>query len=351
MSIAPARTTALSNRWNSALLRPAIGLGIGVLLVIVFLQLVSFSRVYKRLEHLNIPLALLCGAVFLAAFVVRALRWRLFLRPHRIGIRRVVSIYFIAMFINWLLPIRAGELAKCLLLRRSDGIQISESLATVTMDKAMDLLPAVALVLLLPATQIHLTHTLWLLLLTALVALGSGALVLIIAAWRRDRMLAWLTGIVAAVLPQRVRVRVEPSVRLFVDTLIKLIQRPRLLLVASAYTLVAVCLDATFCYLAFRAVGVAVSVPTVLFGYTLYNLAYLLPTPPGQIGSNELFGLLIFSGVFGVSRSGVGAMFVFSHPWTAILMASCGTICLSSMGMTVRGTFGLARNGGSEAAP
>jgi uncharacterized protein (TIRG00374 family) len=348
MSVTP--VPVRTGRWNGALLRTLAGVGIGVLLVIVFLQLVNFSRIYGRLEHLDIPLALLSGAVFLAAYVVRALRWRLLLRPHRVGVRRVVSIYFVAIFINWLLPIRGGEIAKSLLLRRTDQIPISESLATVTMDKALDLVPALALVALLPATRIHLSHTLWILLLTALVALTLGGLVIAVAAWRRDRTLAWLTRLTAAVLPRRARARVEPFVQLFVDTLIGLVRRPRLLLVTIGFTAVAVCLDATFCYLAFRAVGVGVAMPTVLFGYTLYNLAYLLPTPPGQIGSNELIGLLIFSGVFGVSRAGVGAMFVFSHPWTAVLMATCGMVCLSSMGLTLRTTFGLTRSAGTEEA-
>jgi hypothetical protein len=73
-------------------------------------------------------------------------------------------------------------------------------------------------------------------------------------------------------------------------------------------------------------------------------MAFVLPTPPGQIGSNELIGLLIFSGMFGVNRAGVGAMFLFSHPWTAILMAASGLICLGAMGLTLRSTLRLARD-------
>ena len=76
--------------------------------------------------------------------------------------------------------------------------------------------------------------------------------------------------------------------------------------------------------------------------YTLYNLAFILPSPPGQIGSNELIGLLVFSGVFGLPRSEVGAMFVFSHPWTGLLMTCSGLACLSSMGLTLRGALRLA---------
>jgi uncharacterized membrane protein YbhN (UPF0104 family) len=95
--------------------------------------------------------------------------------------------------------------------------------------------------------------------------------------------------------------------------------------------------------LAFRAVGVNASAPTVLYGYTFFNLAFILPTPPGQVGSNEVIGLLIFSGLFGLSRQGVGAMFLFSHPWTAVLMVVSGLVCLSAMGLSLRGALCLAR--------
>ena len=103
-------------------------------------------------------------------------------------------------------------------------------------------------------------------------------------------------------------------------------------------------LDALFCLLAFWAVGVNVPLLVVLYGYTLFNLSFILPSPPGQVGSNELIGLLIFSGVFRVDRAGVGAMFLFSHPWTGLLMTCSGLACLSAMGLTLRSTLRLARD-------
>jgi hypothetical protein len=42
-------------------------------------------------------------------------------------------------------------------------------------------------------------------------------------------------------------------------------------------------------------------------------------------------------------------MFLFSHPWTAILMAVSGLACLSAMGLTLRGTMRLAQvSGGND---
>jgi uncharacterized protein (TIRG00374 family) len=327
-----------------SVLRTAAGICVGGVLILTFLRLVNVSAVYAHLEHLSIGLALLCGVAFLGAYFVRALRWRCFLRAWDVGIGRAAAVYQVATFLNWLLPIRGGELAKSLLLRRLNAIPVSQSLATITMDKSMDLLPAVALIALLPFLGLELTGPLWGLLLFALAVVGLGAVVLALAAWRRDRVLTFLMRPLAAILPGRLAGRVGPFIEQFVDTLVGLIRQPRLLLAATGYTALAVALDALFCSLAFRAVGVGVTLPVVLYGYTLYNLAFLLPTPPGQVGSNELVGLLIFSGLFGLHRAGVGAMFLFSHPWTAILMTASGLLCLSVMGLSLRSTLRLVRD-------
>src|ERR671935_226850 len=163
-----------------------------------------------------------------------------------------------------------------------------------------------------------------------------------LVAWRRDRTLSGFRRLLGIVVPRAALQRVEPFLVRFVDTLLALTRRPRVLLVAVAYTAVAVCLDALFCLLAFSAVGVRVAPAVVLYGYTFFNLAFILPTPPGQVGSNEFIGLLIFSGLFGLSRQGVGAMFLFSHPWTAVLMVTSGLVCLSVMGLTLRSALRLA---------
>jgi uncharacterized protein (TIRG00374 family) len=329
-------------RVRAVALRTAVGLCVGALLTVTFLRLVDLGAVLAHLSHLSIGFALLCGVAFLAAYVVRAMRWRCLLRPCEVSIRRAAAIYQVATFLNWLLPIRGGELAKSVLLRRTNGIPVSRSLATVGMDKAMDLLPAVGLLALLPFVSWRLSRPLWLLLLSALAAVAIAALVLALAAWRRERALAVLTRPLARLLPRAARRRVEPAILPFVETLLALVRQPRLMLVAAGYTAVAVALDALFCLLAFKAVGVSVALPVVLYGYTFYNLAFILPTPPGQIGSNELVGLLIFSGLFGLDRSGVGAMFLFSHPWTAVLMTTSGLLCLSVMGLRFRTTIRLA---------
>lgn len=335
-----------SARARTMALRAAIGLATGALLVLAFLRLVNVPVVYGHLTHLDFGMALLCGATFLAAYVVRGMRWRCLLTPNKVSIGRAAAIYQIAIFLNWLLPVRGGEIAMSLLLRHSDGIPVNKSLPAVSMDKAMDLLPSVCLLALAPFMGLHLSRSLWMVMTGAMAALAFGTGVIVLAVWHRDRALALLTRPLEALLPGRAKDQARPFIAGFIDTLVALIRRPKILLIAAFYTFVALGLDALFCLLAFRAVGVAVSLVVVLYGYTLFNLSFILPSPPGQIGSNELIGLLIFSGVFHVNRNGVAAMFLFSHPWTGILMTCSGLACLSAMSLTLRGTFLLARDNG-----
>lgn len=329
-------------RARSVALRTALGLGAAAVLVVMFLRLVDVNVLAQHLADLSVGFALLSGAVFLSAYVVRALRWRCLLRPYEVSVARVVEIYQVGTFLNWLLPVRGGEVAMSVLLRRSDGIPVSRSLAAVTMDKGMDLLSVLVLVAVLPFIGLHLGGALWSLLVLALGLVAFTAFLLVLAAFRRDRALALLTRPLSVLLPSSIRQRVEPFVVQFVDTLLSLIRRPRLLAIAGAYTAVAISLDALFCLLAFKAVGVNMGVLVALYGYTFYNLSFIVPSPPGQIGSNELVGLLIFSGAFGYNRSAVGAMFVFSHPWTAVLMTISGLVCLGLLGTNLRGTLGIA---------
>src|SRR6266700_506917 len=299
-----------SARVRTVALRVAVGLVTGGVLTVVFLRLVNAKAVYEHLKHLSIGFAVLCGVAFLGAYVLRAMRWRCLLRPVRESIFRSVAIYQVAIFVNWLLPVRGGELAMSLMLRRSDGVPVSRSLATVSMDKAMDLLPAVALIALLPFMSLHLSGALWLLLVFTLTCIAFTAGVLALAAWRRDQAVALLSRALCALVPGRLQEKIEPFILAFIETLLALLRRPRLLAIACAYTAMAV--------------REPVALPVVLYGYTFFTLAYILPTPPGQVGSNELVGLLIFSGLLGVNRLAVGAMFVFLHLWTASLMTCSG---------------------------
>ena len=338
----PGRVTV---RFRTVALRVIAGLGAGALLLLTFLHLVDLSQVARHLDHLNPAFAACSAVAFLGAYVVRALRWRRLLRPCRVSAGRSIAIYQVATFLNWLLPVQAGELAKSLLLKRSDGVPVSRSMATVGMDKTMDLLPAVAILTLVPLVGLHLNGLLWFVLIVTLGSLALAAALLLFALWQRDRTLAVLNRMLARVLRGRAQQHIEPAIVMFVDTVLALIRQPRVLLVATVYTGAAASLDALSCLFSFKAVGVAVGLAVVFYGSTFLNLTFVLPTPPAHVGFTEFAGLLVFSGLLGVNRSGVAAMTLFSHPFDGLLLCGSALLGLGRLGLSLRSSLRLIRRG------
>jgi len=331
-------------KWKAILYAPATKVGIGLIIGIGLLLLTAqFVNIPKTLHTLQetlttpqgIALALLSGVAFLIAFAIRGVRWKLFLNPiGKVSTLKAIQLFLIGTFLNFLLPVRGGEVAKSLMLKRITGIPVSQSLPTVALDKSLDLLPAPFIMALVPFLDIQMDIRLWLMLATV-----SGLLIGLIfftslAAWKRTAATMLLQK-VTGILPRSIRGKIAGSATGFVDSLLAGVSQPKVLLPAALLTVTAVIFDGLFAMLSFWTVGLHIPFGTAIFGHTVYNMFYILPTPPGQVGSSEAVGVLVFSGLLHLNRSSVLAMSVFSHPWAALLMCSVGMLSLSALGMTI----------------
>jgi uncharacterized protein (TIRG00374 family) len=332
------------SKWKAILHAPVtkiiIGLMIGIGLLSLTAQFVNIPKTLHILQETltttqGIGLALLSGVAFLTAFTIRGVRWKLFLNPiGKISTMKAIQLFLIGIFLNFLLPVRGGEVAKSLMLKRITGIPVSQSLPTVAMDKSLDLLPALFIMAIVPFLGIQMDIKLWLILATV-----GGLLIGLIsftglAVWKRTaaiKLLHKITGI----LPKALGSKIQGFATGLVDSLVAAVSQPKIFLPAFLLTVIAVIFDGLFAMLAFWAVGLHIPFGTAIFGYTVYNMFYILPTPPGQVGSNEAVGVLVFSGFLHLNQSGVLAMFVFSHPWAALLMCSTGMLSLSALGLRI----------------
>src|SRR3989440_8413640 len=330
--------------WKTLFNTPAIKVTIGLLIGIGLLYLVSrFVDVPTTLgvlrQNLATPggiiLGLLSGAAFLTAFSVRGIRWKLFLNPiGNVSTFKAIQLFLIGIFLNFLLPIRGGEVAKSLILKRTAGIPISQSLPTVAMDKALDLIPALFIMAAVPFLGVKMSTTLWLVL-GAVGGLLIGLIFFVgLAAWKRTAAIALLQKM-TGMLPRAIGGKIEGFATSFVDSLLLGASRPKIFIPAVLLTCVAVIFDGLFPMRAFWTIGFPIPFGTAIFGYTVYNMFYILPTPPGQVGSNEAVGLLVFGGLLHLPPFQVTAMFIFSHPWAALLMCATGLTCLSALGLTI----------------
>ena len=317
-----------------------IGLLIGIGLLFLVSRFVDISAAIPVLrQNLATPrgiiLALLSGIAFLLAFSVRGVRWKLFLNPiGNVSTFTTIRLFLISIFLNFLLPFSGGEVAKTLILKRIAAIPISRSLPTVAMDRSLDLLPALFLMVIVPLLGMQMDIKLWFVL-----GIVGGLLICLIcfaglAVWKRASAIALLRNI-TGMLPRAIGGKIEAFATGFVDSLLIGASRPKIFIPAVLLTCVAVICDSLSAMLAFWTIGFPISFWTAIFGYTLYNMFYIFPTPPGQLGSNEAMGLLVFAGLLRLPANKVIAMFIFSHPWTALLMCTSGLICLKTLGLTI----------------
>jgi uncharacterized membrane protein YbhN (UPF0104 family) len=185
-----------------------------------------------------------------------------------------------------------------------------------------------------PLLGIPMDIKLWLVLAFVGGILLSLVCFVLLAACKREAAIGLLQRL-SSLLPAALASKIEGFATGFVESLLMGASQPKIFLPALLLTGVAVGCDGLFAMLAFWTIGFPIPFGTALFGYSVYNLFYILPTPPGQVGSNEAVGLLVFHGLLNLPANQVTAMFFFSHPWAALLMCATGLACLSALGLTI----------------
>ena len=326
----------------------AIGLLLGIGMLLLISKFVDFPTTIATLkQHLETPqgatFALLAAASFIAAFSIRGARWRLFLsRICDISVFKSIQIFWVAVFLNFLLPVQGGELGKCLILKRIKRVPISQSLPTVAMDKSLDLMPALFIMAAVPFIPgVHMNATLW-----AILGLVGGILLGIIftvalMAWNRAAATKFIR-VMLQILPRGIGGKIEGFALGFVDSLLEGASRPKTFIPAILLTCLAITCDGLFAWFAFQTVGVtSMSFGMAIFGYTTYNMFCILPTPPGQVGSNELVGVLVFSTLLGYPKAQVLAMYLLSHPLAALIMTTMCLISLGGLGISLKSAIKL----------
>jgi uncharacterized protein (TIRG00374 family) len=321
-----------------------VGLLIGIGLLLLVSRFVNLAEsMYVVQQHLLTPrgiiFALLSGIAFLLAFAIRGIRWKLFLNSAgNIRTTRAICIVFISIFLNFFFVTGSGEIARAFILKRTANMPISRSLPTIAMDRSLDLLPALIIMAAVPFLGLQMDIKLWIVL--GIVAGMLVALVCFIGltVWKRSTAIKLLHKIISF-LPNRLGGKLETFATNLVDALIVAARHPRVFLSAVGLTCLAVTCDGLFAMFIFWAIGLPISFGISIFGYTVFNMFTILPTPPGQLGSNEAIGLLVFTGLLHLPVNKVTAMFVVSHPWAALLMCVAGLVCLKTLGLTISSTM------------
>lgn len=115
-------------------------LALAILLLYYAFRSVDFNHIIKGFQSVNyfwIFVAIIAGLI---AHILRAIRWGILIEP--LGKKVALSNLFSAVMIGYLANVafpRFGEVAKCGIIRKTDGVKFESLVGTVVVERAMDL--------------------------------------------------------------------------------------------------------------------------------------------------------------------------------------------------------------------
>jgi glycosyltransferase 2 family protein len=280
-------------------------------LTILFLYLAfrgtDFGRLFGSLASAHYSWIVLYVAILLVSHVLRAWRWRYLLDPIKtgIGLRNLFSGVMIGYLMNNVLP-RAGELVRPYSLAKLESVPRSSALGTIVVERIMDTISFLVLLLILPIVYIGpLSETFpWLGKAGLIVSLITGTVLafMIVLVFRRtvlDIILTWL----GHVLPERFSTRVEGMAHAFVDGFL-FIKRP-----GSFAAILILSILVWLCYVVMTYVGFfafdlepALGLRAAIVVLTISSIGIAAPTP-GSTGTYHFFASQTLVRLFAISDS------------------------------------------------
>jgi uncharacterized protein (TIRG00374 family) len=126
--------------------RLAAGIALGAFFLWLALRNVHFSEMAATLRSVSLPAFGLFCLMHIGSLGLRALRWRILVRPLAdVPAGRLLPPLAIGFMVNFLLPGRAGEFARAWLFGRREQVSTSATFATVVVERLFDGLAVICL--------------------------------------------------------------------------------------------------------------------------------------------------------------------------------------------------------------
>jgi uncharacterized membrane protein YbhN (UPF0104 family) len=133
---------------------------VSALFAYLALRNVRYDETWHALRSIDYRWILPATGALAVSVVARAARWRVLFEPgRRPPLWQTTKAMLLGLFFNSILPLRAGEAARIVALRRYAAVPLAESTATVAVERVFDVL---ALLLLLFVAAPWLPHVSWL---------------------------------------------------------------------------------------------------------------------------------------------------------------------------------------------
>jgi glycosyltransferase 2 family protein len=124
---------------NSRTLRSAGGYAVAVIALYWVFHDIKFSMLTREFTHVKWELALLGMCIDVGRYMTQSIRWRLLMLPvGRISIGRTFQALYAGIFLNLLLPLRMGEVARVHLASHFSGARFPTIVSSVFAEYLID---------------------------------------------------------------------------------------------------------------------------------------------------------------------------------------------------------------------
>jgi len=280
---------------------PRFWLGIAFSALFLFLAFrnVQWPELVTALQRVNWMLLAAAVGFFVANLWFRSLRWQALLQPlGHVHTREAFGYINIGYMANNLLPLRAGEIIRCVLIGETKNFSKSAVLATIVVERLLDVLSAGGLALLLMA----LTPVSPVVKRAVLLIGGTGFLVVLAlwwaagqtslpqwaqlpTHWLRQHTIGWFDAPLA---------RFEKVAQAFGSGLAA-IRSPRQVTLVAAYSLLSWSAVILYTWLVLRACNLDLPLTAALMVTVLVNFGTAIPSSPGFIGVTHFLAVFALS--------------------------------------------------------
>lgn len=325
----------MSRGWQTAL-----GLVVSLLLLYWALHDVSPSETWRHAREANLALLLLSVAIQTSAFLIRAGRWGVFLRPAlpKVLFRSRFASTCIGFMANNLLPARVGEFARAYALSRSEPISASASFGSLVVERLFDALTlslCLAVPLLLPGavTAPGLADDLVGKVVFSFLLFGAAAFALLLFIARPDLSVRLFRLTVGRLMPRRAAEKIAELLLSFATGLAAM-RRPGLVASGFAWSLAHWAWGALALYVGMLAFGITTPrYVGAVFLQGVNALAVAIPSSPGFFGPFEASVRIALS-PFGVPSDHAISFAIAFHILSFIPVTLLGLYYLGRLGLS-----------------
>ena len=303
----------------------------GILISIVFIYLaakdVNVDQLLSGIRNSS-PLFLVLGTVvFIIAYLLKAQRWLLILKPHdkRYSINNTYPPFFIGFAANNFLPLRIGELVRIYLFARSTESKISFSFSSVFLDRILD---GLVLLCLLGFTSFFVIMIDWIqsvIVVAAIIFVGGISISIFIGRSGNVRLGNFIkrdSSLIRKIDMELGNVR----------DAFKIFNNWKRLLIVLLFSF-AVWLFEGLMYLLFAiGLGFDISFLHSVFTMCIVNFGILVPASPGYVGTFEFFCIKSL-GLFGITNDQALTFAILIHFSQFIALTIMGIISINYMGI------------------